>query len=320
MKILFHENELNYRGTSIALYDYADFNERYLGNESLIIYNKNMITNHPLGVEKFKKRFNVFGYSDFKEVDDYIHKNGIDIFYGIKNGEDLTVNTKACKSCIHTIFKHYQPHGDVYAYVSEWLSKEMSDGKYPYVPHMVNFETEIQDDLRAELAIPKTARVFGYHGGGQSFNLEFVQKTVESIAGKYKDIFFIFMGVDSFIKPKWWKSKKNNIIFLPPSTDVERKQRFINTCNALLHGRERGETFGITVAEFAIKGKPIITFGNSLEKAHIAQLENQAYIYYNKKELKDLILDSNLNITAQKKYEKFLPHPVMDRFKNVFID
>jgi hypothetical protein len=185
---------------------------------------------------------------------------------------------------------------------------------------MVNFETEIQDDLRAELAIPKTARVFGYHGGGQSFNLEFVQKTVESIAGKYKDIFFIFMGVDSFIKSKWWKSKKNNIIFLPPSTDVKRKQRFINTCNALLHGRERGETFGITVAEFAIKGKSIITFGNSPEKAHIAQLENQAYIYYNKKDLKDFILDSNLNITAQKQYEKFLPHPVMDRFKNVFID
>ena len=59
MKILFHENELNYRGTSIALYDYADFNERYLGNESLIIYNKTLSTNHISGIEKFKKRFQV---------------------------------------------------------------------------------------------------------------------------------------------------------------------------------------------------------------------------------------------------------------------
>ena len=74
MKILFHENELNYRGTSIALYDYADFNERYLGNESLIIYNKTLPTNHISGIEKFKKRFQVIDYSDFKEVDSIIKK------------------------------------------------------------------------------------------------------------------------------------------------------------------------------------------------------------------------------------------------------
>lgn len=40
MKILFHEDELNYRGTSIAVYDYADFNERYLGNESKLYTTK----------------------------------------------------------------------------------------------------------------------------------------------------------------------------------------------------------------------------------------------------------------------------------------
>ena len=87
MKILFHENELNYRGTSIALYDYADFNERYLGNESLIIYNKTLSTNHISGIEKFKKRFQVIDYSDFKEVDSIIKKNDIDLFYAIKNGD-----------------------------------------------------------------------------------------------------------------------------------------------------------------------------------------------------------------------------------------
>jgi glycosyltransferase involved in cell wall biosynthesis len=320
MKILFHENELNYRGTSIALYDYADFNERYLGNESLIVYNKNLPTNHELGIEKFSKRFKVFGYSDFKEVDQLINQNNIDLFYAIKNGDIDNVETKECKTVIHSVFKHFEPHGDVYAYVSQWLSQEMTGSKYPFVPHMVNFENGTDQDLRKDLNIPPNAKVFGYYGGHASFNIIFAQQTIEKIASKYKDIYFIFMGVDSFVKKKWWKSALSNIIFLPPSSDVIMKQKFINTCSALLHSRERGETFGITVAEFAIKGKPVIAFANPPEKAHINHLENKAYYYNDDKELRDIILDSDLSVSAEELFQKFLPHPVMDVFKKVFID
>ena len=320
MKILFHENELNYRGTSIALYDYADFNERYLGNESLIIYNKTLPTNHISGIEKFKKTFQVIDYSGFKEVDSIIKKNDIDLFYAIKNGDIDGVETKECKTVVHSVFKHFNPHGDVYAYVSEWLSEEMTGGKSPFVPHMVNFENEISEDLRASLNIPNSAKVFGYFGGAQSFNIQFAQKTVEKIAGKYKGIYFLFMGVDSFVQAKWWKKSLPNVIFLAPNSDIAMKQKFINTCDALLHARERGETFGITVAEFAIMGKPVLTFADSPEKAHIMELRDKAYYYRNSKDLKDLLLDSDLSLNASKNYQKFLPNAVMDQFKKVFID
>ncbi len=319
MKILFHENELNYRGTSIALYDYADFNERYLGNESIIAYHKNEKTNHPAGIEKFKNRFQVFAYEDFSEVDAIIKKNQVDLFYAIKNGDKDGIETKECKTAIHSVFKHYEPHGDVYAYVSEWLALEMTAGKSPFVPHMVNFQEEIHDDLRTELGIPKTAKVFGYYGGAQSFNIQFVRTEVEKLARKYKDLYFIFMGVDSFVAKKWWKSDVKNIIFLPPSSDVLYKLKFINTCDALLHARERGETFGITVAEFAIKGKPVITFADSPEKNHIHELKENAYYYHNAKDLKEILLENNLTKTATENYQKFLPEAVMEKFKDVFI-
>lgn len=319
MKILFHENELNYRGTSIALYDYADFNERYLGNESIITYHKNEKTNHPAGIEKFKNRFQVFAYEDFSEVDAIIKKNQVDLFYAIKNGDKDGIETKECKTAVHAVFKHCDPHGNVYAYVSEWLSQEMSGGIYPFVPHMVNFEAETKEDLRTELNISRNAKVFGYYGGAQSFNIPFAQKTVEQIAHKYKDIYFLFMGVDPFIKPKWWKSKLKNIIFLPPSADINRKLKFINTCSALLHARERGETFGITVAEFVLQNKPVITFADSPEKAHLMELGNDAYLYRNKNELKEILLDTDLSKTAIRSYEKFLPQQVMEQFKKVFI-
>jgi glycosyltransferase involved in cell wall biosynthesis len=319
MKILFHENELNYRGTSIALYDYADFNERYLGNESVIIYDRNCKTNHPLGIEKFKSRFEVFGYDDFSQVDPFIKKNKIDIFYAIKNGNNDGVISRECKTVVHAVFKNFEPHGEVYAYVSQWLSQEMTGGKYPFVPHMVNFEQEIHDDLRQELNIPKSAKVFGYCGGAQSFNIKFAQKTAEKIARKYHDIFFIFMGIDSFLIKKWWESLPKNILFLPANSDVIYKQKFINTCNALLHARERGETFGITVAEFALKGKPVITFADSPEKNHICELKENAYYYHNAKDLKNILLDCDLKLYAKENYEKFLPEVVMEKFREVFI-
>lgn len=319
MKILFHENELNYRGTSIAMYDYADFNEKLLGNESIIIYDKNCKTNHPLGIEKFQKRFEVLAYNDFSEVDKIIKNRNIDLLYAIKNGDNDGVFSKECKTAVHTVFKHFEPHGDVYAFVSRWLSEEMTGGEFPFVPHMVNFENEIHDDLRTELAIPKNAKVFGYYGGAQSFNIKFVQEVAEKIARKYKDIYFVFMGVDAFVHKKWWKTLPPNIIFLPASSDVVYKQKFINTCTALLHARERGETFGISVAEFAIKGKPVITFANSPERNHILELGENAYYYTDKQNLTQILLDSNLTLSAKESYEKFLPKPVMEKFQEVFI-
>ncbi len=319
MKILFHENELNYRGTSIALYDYADFNERYLGNESIIIYNKTLPTNHHEGIKKFENRFKVIAYENPIEIQKHLKENQIDLFYMIKNGEVDGIDTDYCKTAVHAVFKHYEPHGDTYAYVSNWLAKEMTDNNSPYVPHMVNFENKVEDDLRKELQIPKQAKVYGYYGGAQSFNIDWVQKEIFKIAHQYKEVYFLFMGVEPFNRKKWWWSSLKNIIFLPPSSNIERKQKFINTTNALLHARERGETFGITVAEFAVMGKPVIAYANVPEKAHIQQLGSEGYFYKDKIELRNYILNTDLNKNPAQNYKEILPESVMDKFKEVFI-
>ena len=39
MKVLFHTHTLNFRGTAVAVYDYAKYNQEILGNESIICYN-----------------------------------------------------------------------------------------------------------------------------------------------------------------------------------------------------------------------------------------------------------------------------------------
>lgn len=136
MKILFHTNQLSLRGTEIAVFDYADYNEKLLHNDSVIAV-KRSTANHPLVEEKFNKRFQVIYYDTLEELEEFVHTQHIDIFYTIKSGQNDGLLLKDVKNCVHAVFKHYEPHGDVYAYISKWLSNEMSAGKMPYVPHIV---------------------------------------------------------------------------------------------------------------------------------------------------------------------------------------
>ena len=57
MKIAFYSPHLSLGGTEITLYDFADYNEKLLGNESVIIYNKGNNANHPSVIQKFQTRF-----------------------------------------------------------------------------------------------------------------------------------------------------------------------------------------------------------------------------------------------------------------------
>ena len=59
VKIAFWDNYLGERGTTVALFDYAYFNIKLLGNQSIIIYNKTL-QSCDVVIEKFKKEFDVY--------------------------------------------------------------------------------------------------------------------------------------------------------------------------------------------------------------------------------------------------------------------
>ena len=51
MKVLFHTLTLNFRGTAVAVYDYAKYNQEILGNESIICYDASMPYEKDVGTE-----------------------------------------------------------------------------------------------------------------------------------------------------------------------------------------------------------------------------------------------------------------------------
>jgi hypothetical protein len=314
MKIALHSNQLSLRGTEVALYDYARYNEELLGNESIIISKHPDVWNysHPLAMEKFRKRFPVFIYRNFNEVEKILDENNIDIFYAQKAGFNDGIISKNRKSVNHVVFQYYEPHGNVYAYISKWLGEKYAS---PFVPYMVTLP-DINDNLRKELSIPLDAIVFGRHGGAETFDISYVQEAVKNIARIRKDIYFLFLYTNKFTD-----DSLKNVIYLDGSEDMEHKIKFINTCDAMLHARQVGETFGLSVAEFSIRNKPVITkINGNRDNAHIEMLGSKGIYYGDQKELFKIL--NNFKPDDSKDwnaYRDYCPEKIMNVFKEVFL-
>lgn len=320
-RILFHENQLGERGTSVAMYDYAYYAKRFLDIEPIIIYNSTNVNNTQV-IEKFKAEFDVISYEDFKDVDNFIEKNNIQYFYAIKYGYNDGIISNSAINLIHSVFSKSinDIHGDKYAVVSEWQSIA-SNNTIPYIPHMLNlYDTE--DDLREELSIPKNATVIGRHGGYDTFNIDFVSESIINVLNKRKDIWFLFLNTEK-------KIQHERCIYLDKTIDLKKKTMFINTCDAMIHARDYGETFGLSVLEFAAKNKTIITYDN-LEyqsqhplggRNHFLFLQDYCYKYCCKEQLNEIFLNLKKDNVFNTLFltDKFSPINVMKLFKERFL-
>lgn len=314
MKIAFHSNQLSLRGTEVSMYDYAKYNELLLNNESIILAKDPSVWNysHPKAIKKFKDRFPVFFYKKESDIEAILNKEGVDILYAQKAGVIDGVVSKKVKTVVHSVFQHHQPHGDVYAYISKWLGNKYNK---PFVPYIVDLP-EVDTNLRETLSIPVDATVFGRHGGLETFDIKFAKDVVVEIAKQRKDIYFIFMFTDRF-------SDKSieNIIYLDGNQDMDYKVEFINTCDAMLHARNSGETFGLSVAEFSIRNKPVITYsGKMRETAHLEMLGDKAILFKNPNELRNILNNFEKNDKIDwNAYKEYNPENVMKIFEEVFI-
>lgn len=306
MKIAFHSNQLGIRGTEVSLYDYALGNRDILKNESIIISDANADLTT---LNKFKSQFPVYLYNNFNEVENIIQQENIDAFYIQKAGFNDGKLVRNAKNLVHTVFKHNEPHGDVYAYISEWLSLEMSNGKFDFVPYMINLPNH-NLNYRSALGL-EDKLIFGWYGG-DNFEIPFARQAVIDFAKKRNDVVFLFMNSTPF-------ANEPNIYFINSTYDLDEKVAFINTCDAMVHARERGETFGLAIAEFSSKNKPIITYRDSPERNHNMVLGDKGLYYSNYQELYNLLNTFTAEPGEYNCYQDFTPEKVMNKFNEVFL-
>lgn len=315
MRILFHGDTLNYRGTTVALTDYANYNQEILGNESVIAY----CTSHgsakdvgsvPAVIEELSKKYKVIGY-EAGELNEVIENFSIDTSYFIRAGQRDFLPTN-CKNAVHAVFQFNDPHGDRYAYVSKWLSDEMSSGSIPYVPHIVNLPRPT-GDYRNALGIAADKIVIGRIGGYYTFDIPEVKKYITRLVQDNDKFVFLFVGTEPFVDHP-------NIKFINEIHSPQKKANFINTCDAMLHARIRGESFGLSIAEFLCLNKPVFAWNGGYDKNHIDMLKNTGTLYNNETDLNYFLHNiPEFSRDWSTLVQDYKPGVVMNKFNEVFL-
>lgn len=316
VKILFHTEQLDVRGTCNAVYYYAHYNEVLLNNESAILTKKDNTQNDIISVERFKKRFKVLEYinkEDKVSIENLI--KDYDIIYTIKYGTNDDFVFKNIKNIIHCVFDMSQPHGEVYAAVSETLAKKYNNNLF--VPHMIGLKpSENKKNLREKLNIPENAIVFGRYGGLDTFNLHFVYNAILRIVLANDNIYFLFINTPLFIQHP-------HVIYLDKIIEDEDKNLFINTCDAHLECSTLGHTFGLSIGEFSVNNKPIICYDRNIwNRCHLDILGDKAILFKTEEEFYNII-----NTFDKKEYEnkdlncykEYSPEKVIKKFEEIFI-
>lgn len=315
MKVAFHSRLLTERGSEGAMLDYARLNRVILRNESIIcLPDRPGFAGTPL-LQKWREEFEVIQYRDKYDLSRILEKEAAEVLYLTKPGPFDGFLVAGVKNCVHAQFLCDEFHGDAYAFLSSWMSRVMTGAKNSFVPFYVP-KLVSEESLRKELGIAKDARVFGRHGGRDTFNIPFVQKTVVEHAKSCPEDHFLFLNTE----PIRETGRFPNVHYLPATVDPVVKAKFLATCDAMLHARWHGETFGLAVGEFAALGKPVITFAESRERAHLEMLGAAALLYRNPPELRKILRQFERHQAAATEYDQHAdPQLVMKRFQEKFL-
>ena len=180
-----------------------------------------------------------------------------------------------------------QRQGTVFAVISEWAERRFHVGPVVRYPVAACPPKSAEDSLalRAQHGVPADAPLLCYFGGPDSFSLQwFVRElfgstaTVDAWLREFPTLHLLFMPRNEVVPDH------PRIHFNPQSQDVRAKAAFFHSCDAMLHARSNGESFGMAVAEFSACNKPIITQDHDAsdlgyETAHLDMLGSKAWAF-----------------------------------------
>ncbi len=314
--IAFLAKTLNLRGSSNAYFDYAEGCETSLGHRPIVLIDE-QAEHDPLALERFRRRFPVVIYRGIEDIDRALEAERADLVYVMKGDGADKWTARAAPTAIHQVFPvwPHDIHGDRYAFVSRWLARFSAGRQAPWAPHIVALPAA-SGDLRTELQIPADALVLGCHGAPDSIELEFVRRALARALDNRRDLYFLGLNLAPFLTHP-------RAIFLPGTADPSAKRTFIESCDAMLHARRSGETFGLSVAEFSYCNRPILTWAGSFRRAHLDMLGDAALRYRGERDLLAMLLGLDRRDLARRDWDRysreFAVEPVMARFDDVFI-
>lgn len=313
--IAFDLEILNERGSTVAAYDYARAAKKYGHIEPLFLY-RDMEGERPEHVlARLSRSFETVKYNSRSEMLSIIKTTKADIYYKLIIKPEIPERVPLIFNASHAVFDFDKPFGDAWAYISLWLARYTSGPRYDFVPHIVDMPCP-DGDLRSSLGIPQDALVLARYGGYDQFDIPAVHRAILDVLEKRKDIYFLFANTKPFgIHPR--------IIYLPTIYTVEEKARFIATCDWMLHGRYRGESFGLAMAEFLALDCPVLCWSGGWDRNHLTMQPNKNFIYTSYGHLFRMLLSlqrKDRPSDVSRTVREFSPQNVWKKWQSVFLN
>ncbi len=319
LRIGFVDHAFSYRGTSRAILSYATGLAGIYGVESSIFFLKDEPRNSWDLIRRTVREgmIGVYPVSSLTQI-----RKDLDWVYYVtaaSASEILELRThwvpKSARLFVHQV--GFQPptrlsEGDIHAYTSQWQSYYFSGGTEPVLPYVIpsalrRSSIDGHSHLRYAMGIPADAVVLGRHGGPDTWNLSFANYAVAEALQDRDDLYFIFLGTPRFINHP-------RALFMESTTNQKEIVEFIDACDAMLHCRWEGETFGLACAEFLARSKPIITWTNSRERHHIYLADQSCIFYDDGEDLKHKLINKyTRNFLAEK--GKLIPMGLITEFE-----
>ncbi|MBI2751351.1 MAG: hypothetical protein HYX43_18960, partial [Burkholderiales bacterium] len=117
------------------------------------------------------------------------------------------------------------------------------------------------------------------------------------------------------------------VIHLPWVETEQEKFDFIHACDAMLHARAMGETFGLAVGEFSAAHKPVLTWSGrghaGYDRAHLDLLGSKALQYHHQADLVGLLLKLDRKFLRAMPWDvytqRFSEAAVIRQYQEVFL-
>lgn len=335
---LLHANQFTERGDSVDLLLMSSYLKELLDTNSVIAFPKNSEINRARLVEALNAGHKVYQYSSRSDLEKFIEREQITHNYLFNNGKkndisyltDTNTNPILCNTTHITraVFRNYEPFGDFYLYVSEWLfnwsKRKISFSKIKkaptfvsWLPHMVDPRLGNGESFKRKFKIPPDVKVIGRIGGKSEFSDNAAKLALIEYLNLNKEVFVVLVNTENFYS----HSRIRYIDYLSRQEIWD----FYEACDLFLNGRKMGETFGFSVVEPLSLGKPVIApgiFRNPLmDKHHIHLLRSVDLLYSSKSDLIYKIQRELNHPTNNQKLKdivlEFSPKMVMKKFSEI---
>jgi len=341
---------VNARGYARAL------KEAY-GIDSILVYPAGSSHNNQRVIaEMVAQGYWVQSYRSLNELHDIARFENVTHSYFMNNGMYSPLWMKGTKRISHAVFRSFEPFGDVYAYCSRWLLKratsvserlarfradargrerdarvlaQRATTQSPYtidfslrptwVPHCVYPLAGDRTAFRRKIAVPSTAPLVGRIGGRSEFSDPAAQKAVGTLVESLPGVFFCFVNTEPFLD----HPRVKYVDYL----NEQEKWDFYAAGYVFLNGRLQCESFGFSIVEPLMVGKPVIgpspKRNRYMDRNHVQLLREFELLYSSSEELVRIVSRELSQPTPVgdlvESVQCFRGGPVAERFRREFL-